>query len=87
MRLVYDDEKGTRETSYKDGSEIIVSKARLDENGAILGLSTVVRGAEVTVDLVCTSDSHGNWTECKRWAGRGGESKLTGLWQRTLSYR
>jgi hypothetical protein len=87
--IAYDDAKGTREISYTYHDEHIVSKVRMDESGAIVEWSGGPPLGEVPFEShsECTSDTHGNWTECKQWGIKKGERELSGWWTRAITYR
>jgi hypothetical protein len=89
VRITYDDATGTRHIAYEGGGSRIASATRLDENDAILAITFSASGQPnpPSAEFVCVYDAHGNWTECKRWATQGSERKVTGSWQRTITYR
>jgi YD repeat-containing protein len=88
VTIAYDDETHTREISYAEEKETLRSITRLDETGAIVGLEIEPSGGEGGhVALECTSDSHGNWTECRQWLTSEGNRTANKLWRRTITYR
>jgi antitoxin component YwqK of YwqJK toxin-antitoxin module len=88
VTLVYDDTKHTRKISYSDGTESTSSIARFDDTGAIVESEATVDGsAGDKLELECSYDSHGNWTECRRWLTSEGARTANNLWRRAITYR
>ena len=89
ITLTYDDAGHTREISYAHDGETMISKVRLDEAGATLawGMSTERSEPSFQAELECSYDTHGNWTECRRWVTEGSRRQDNGLWRRTITYR
>jgi hypothetical protein len=87
MTIVYDDANSRRTASFPFGGGEARSTLTLDENGAVKGLSIPTPVGIMKTAIECTYDTHGNWTECKRWATQGSERRMSGWWTRIITYR
>ena len=87
VSIVYDDEKGTREIAYSEKGITSQVIQKLDENGAMSALPSVTPTGKISAEVKCSYDARGNWTECKRWAMKEGDRRLSGWWTRSITYR
>lgn len=87
ITISFDDAKHTRKISYADWGEPFESTVELDETGAAIASAIATGRSSFQMVVECSSDAHGNWTECKRWVGSGASRQMNGLFRRTITYR
>jgi hypothetical protein len=86
--LVYDDAQHSRTISYSSQEGSLRSTVVSDTSGAAIAQALEEgTGGALNMKLECTYDDHGNWTHCERVVQASGNRKLTGAWQRSVTYR
>jgi len=86
--VVYDDTTRTQEFSLTKGIVTLKSTIWRDESGAIVGSASGIKGGNAgRVEVECSRDSHGNWTECRECATRKEKRELERQWRRRITYR
>ena len=87
VSISYDDVKHEKSTVYSGKEGTLSSTVTYDSTGAAVAFSFKSVGESMEMRLVCTSDSHENWTSCQQVVRNGGLSKVTKKWRRTITYR